>query len=79
MKFYIILFFICLELCSPNQTTAINKEVKRYKLLSMFQTTDLIQKPDDKLTQFNYKNIVLSENEIQVYLSPSDNNPVNII
>jgi hypothetical protein len=75
MKFVLILLcLITLSLCQ----NGINKEVKKYKFKAMFPSTSLIPKPDDKLIQFTYKNINLSENEIQIYTSTNDNDSVNL-
>jgi hypothetical protein len=72
MKFYIILCLLLITVLS-------DLEVKKYKFRMMFPDTSPIPNPTDKKTEYTYKNIHLTETEIQVYLSPSEGNEVYTI
>jgi hypothetical protein len=73
MKQYIILLCLLSMIISPD---VINKEVKKYKFRTMFPSPSAIANPNEKISEFTYKNINLSENEIQVYLSTNESDDV---
>jgi hypothetical protein len=61
MKFYIILF------CLLSMAIMDGEDFKPYKLWAIFPSKSSLNSPNDFIYQFSLKNILLGQNDIQVY------------